>query len=160
MNSIPHVSSSSGNPSIHSGTSIEGVTDLMKDTQFRHLAQEMVTVHELEREAQPEGLPGQTPILERVRLGLREANFGGANPDSSALNLVNESDKCTIDNPYIRRQPPLISGRGRKEENPKAEVVVYSPLHQASQVPKPGLLARQVAGCVNFIKRCFTGNAG
>jgi len=162
--SLSNPSSSLSRSSPYEGTSIAGVTEIMKDTQAKNLAQEMVNDFEHSSEEHKQGWPGQYSF--RIPRSLKLLEQMAYNPDNSGLGLVSKADKRTLDhsriNPtsaprHVERQCVFASRMEleKKEEKPDPTVVVHTGARQMSQAAQPGLVSRMGTGCVNLFWRCF-----
>lgn len=132
------------------GTSLPGITDLMKDTQFREFTKEMVKNYEDAQEEQ------------RVREVLAEDAFAqevvrsaSAHQAPVRLNLLDRGEKKDRGD-LNGSQQNFISRQGAPLVHVHAE-----PLARLQPpLPRPGLLSRLSMGCLNFVQRCFRRPAG
>lgn len=146
MNSSSVSSNFSNSPG---GTSLQGVTDLMKDTQFREFAKEMVKrCEDVGKEQEVSEAPAEEPPVEIVR-------SASAQQGPVRLNLLDRSEKKDQDD-LNGSQQKFLSRQGAPLVRVHAEQLAQLP----PQLPRPGFLSRLSTGCLNFVQRCFGRPAG
>lgn len=130
------------------GTSLPGVTELMKDTQFREFTKEMVKHHEEVQEMQkvPEA-PAENPLAQMAR----SASVPLVPLVPVSLKLFNGSEK---------KEQVCLNRSGHafipRKETLVVNVHVEAPRRRLPpQRPRPGFLSHLSMGCLNCVKRCF-----
>lgn len=132
------------------GTSLHGVTDLMKDSQFREFTKEMVKNYE---DAQEEQKVREVPAEDAFAQEL--VRSASAHQAPVRLNLLNRGEKKDQDD-LNGSQQKFISRQGA----PLVQVHAEPQLSPPPRVLRPGLLSRLSTGCLNFVQRCFGRPAG
>lgn len=132
------------------GTSLHGVTELMKDTQFREFAKEMVKrCEDVGKEQEVSEAPAEDSFAQEV---VRSAS---AQQVPVRLNLLDRSEKKDQDD-LNGSQQKFLSRQGA----PVVQVYAEQQAQLRPQLPRPGFLSRLSTGCLNFVQRCFGRPAG
>lgn len=131
------------------GTSLQGVTDLMKDTQIREFAKKMVKrCEDVGKEQEVPEAPAEEAPVEIVR-------SASAQQVPVRLNLLDRSEKKDRDD-LNGSQQKFLSRQG----TPVVQVHAEQQAQLPPQLPRPGFLSRLSTGCLNFVRRCFGRPAG